>query len=353
MKKLIAAAALILSTAALGQNQTIELLRPSPWTIGIALGKWMVKDQKKIFYVEVTAQADNLESARESAFRMAVERAVGAVISSETEVVNYQIQRKEIITYASGYVDDYQLVQQQTANNQTQVQMKVWVSHTAISSRLLNVSRDNGSVEGGRISEQIRSVQHERKSADRLLATVLADYPRRAFDIKLESTRVVITGQRQGELQIPFVVSWNSDYINSISEVVTRINQKNDCNKWFRQCKGTSMITVAGQGVGYFDDTMAYDLMHREMILSQPQIQILIRDQFGTVQFQQCYSVPELDYANYASWHYVELGSYRVVVNTNSTKRFTIPVDLAKLPARSLDRVDVAVVRKSGCYSKS
>lgn len=349
MKILIAATALIVSFAALAQNQVVELLRPSPWTIGIVLGKWVIKDQKKIFYVEVTAQANNLESARESALRMAVERAVGTVISSEKEVQNYQLQRNEIITYASGYVDNYELVQQQTVGNQTQVQMRVWVSHSAISNRLLNVSRDDGSVEGGKISEQIRSVQRERESADRLLSTVLTDYPRRAFDIRLEPTRVIMTDQRQGELHIPFVVSWNSHYVNSIAEVVTRINQKTDCNKWFRQCTGASMITVAGEGVGYFDDTRAYDLMHREMVLSQPQIQILIRDQFGTVQFRQCYSAPELDYSSYAAWHYVELGGYRAMINTSSYKRFTIPVDLAKLPTKSLDRVDIAVVRKSGC----
>ena len=51
MKKLIVAAALIVSTAVLAQTQVIELLRPSPWTIGIAIGKWIGKDQKKIFYV--------------------------------------------------------------------------------------------------------------------------------------------------------------------------------------------------------------------------------------------------------------------------------------------------------------
>jgi len=349
MKKLIVAAALILSTAALGQNQTIELLRPSPWTIGIALGKWMVKDQKKIFYVEVTAQADNLESARESGFRMAVERAVGTVVSSEKEVQNYQLQRNEIITYASGYVDDYQLVQQQTLNNQTQVQMKVWVSHSAISNRLLNVSRDAGGIEGGRISEQLRSVQRERESADRLLSTVLADYPRRAFDIRLEPTRVTINNQRQGELQIPFVVSWSPHYIASLTEVVRAINQKNDCNKFFKQCTGSSMITVFGEKTSYFDDTAAYDLMHKEMVLSHPQVLILIRDQSGDIKFRQCYSSPELDHVNYAPWHYIELGGHRALIQPNASKRFNVAVDLSTMPTKSLDRVDITVVRRSGC----
>jgi hypothetical protein len=349
MKKLIAAAALILSTAALAQNQVVEFLRPSPWTIGIALSKWVFKDQKKIFYVEVTAQADNLESARESAFRMAVERAVGVVVSSEKEVQNYQLQRNEIITYASGYVEDYQLVQQQTVNNQTQVQMKVWVSYSALSNRLLNISRTAGTVEGDRISEQIRSVQQERASADRLLSTVLADYPRRAFNVTLEPTRVTMNSQRQGELQIPFVVSWNAHYIKSINEAVQLINQKANCKGWFSRCVSNSTISIAGEGASFFDDTMAYDLMHREMVISRPQLQISIQDQSGKVQFRQCMSAPELDYTSYAPVHFVELGGYKAMINAGYSKRFTATIDLTTLPTRMLDRVEVLIVRSRQC----
>lgn len=349
MKKLIAALTLIVSTAALAQTQVIELLRPSPWTIGIALGKWMVKDQKKIFYVEVTAQADNLESARQSAFRMAVERAVGTVVSSEKEVVNYQLQRNEIITYASGYVDDYQLVQQQIVNNQTQVQMKVWVSYSALSDRLLNVSRVAGTVEGGRISEQIRTVQQERASADRLLSMVLSDYPRRAFNVVLEPTRVVMNSQRQGELQIPFVVTWNAHYIRSLNEAVQAINQKANCNSWFSRCTGNSTISIAGQGASFFDDTAAYDLMHREMVISRPQLQILIQDQSGKVQFRQCVSAPELDYTGYAPGHFVELGGYKAMINVGYSKQFTATIDLSTLPTGTLDRVEISVIRSRQC----
>jgi len=339
--------AVLISTTAVAQNW--DVLRPSPLSVGIVVAQWAIKDQKKVYYVEVVGEGRDTESARQHAFRQAVERAVGTIVASETETENARLRRDEIITYASGYVHDYLVLDQRESGRGIQVQLKVWVSHSAISGRLLNVSRDDGYVEGGKISEQIRSVQRERESADRLLSIVLADYPRRAFDVQLEPTRVVITDRRQGELQIPFVIRWNSYYINSLSEVVTRINQKNDCSKWFRQCTSASRILVSGEAVGYFDDTAAYDLMHREMIISKPQIQISIRDQFGTVQFRQCYSAPELDYSNYAAWHYVELGGYQAKINTGSSKRFTIPIDLAKMPTNSLDRVDIAVVRKSGC----
>jgi len=89
MRRLISAglAALMLTavsptTAATG----LELFLKVPWSLGIHLFKWMNKDDKKVLYVEVTAEGADLESARQSAFRMAVERAVGVIVSSETEV---------------------------------------------------------------------------------------------------------------------------------------------------------------------------------------------------------------------------------------------------------------------------
>ena len=348
MKKLILAVALAVSTAALAQTQFIELLRPSPWTIGIVLGKWLVKDQKKIFYVEVTAEANNLESARQSAFRMAVERAVGAVISSEIEVQNYRLQRNEIISYASGYVDDYQLVQQQTVDNQTQVQMKVWVSHSALRDRLLNVSKTAGTVEGGRISEQILSIQRERESGDRILATVLADYPQRAFDVVLEPTRVTLDANRRAQLHIPFWLKWNEHYLQSLKTAVTTINQRQGCDTWLAKCRVASKIEVAGVA-GYFDDTRAYEMADREMVFSRPQVQITLRDTNNTVKFRQCFSVQELDYSNTAAWHYVEIGGMTATINPARTRRHTAVVDLENLAKHALDQVEITLIRGNRC----
>jgi hypothetical protein len=348
MKKLIAAAVLIASTAAVAQNQVVELLRPSPWTIGIVLGKWMVKDHKKIFYVEVTAQASNLESARESAFRMAVERAMGTVISSEKEVQNSQLQRNEIISYASGYVDDYQLVQQQTLDNQTQVQMKVWVSHSALRDRLLNVSKTAGTIEGGRLSEQIHSIQRERDSGDRILATVLADYPQRAFDVLVEPTRVTLDANRRAQLHIPFWLKWNEHYLQSLKTAVTTINQRQGCDAWLAKCRVASKIEVAGVA-GYFDDTRAYEMADREMVFSRPQVQITLRDTNNAVRFRQCFSVQELDYSTTASWHYVEIGGMTASINPARTRRHTAVVDLESLPKHALDQVEITLIRGNRC----
>ena len=122
MRRLISAglAALMFTVAVPATAATgLELFLKVPWSLGIHLYQWMSRDQKKVLYVEVMAEGADLEAARQSAFRMAVERAVGVIVSSETEVRDQKIRRDDIITYASGFVSDYKLVDQAQRGGRT------------------------------------------------------------------------------------------------------------------------------------------------------------------------------------------------------------------------------------------
>lgn len=190
LKRLLATVSV--SVALTAHASVVELLLPTPWGIGIGIVRWIHEGSNQVLYVEAVGQGSTQEQARQQAFRLAVEHAVGTVIASETEVRGARLARDEIITYASGYVDRFEIVRQQQVGNQVQVQMKIWVKHNKLANRLLNKSETHGTIAGGRISEQLKSLQHTRSSGDRLLNTVLADYPTRAFDIKLDHTRVFL-----------------------------------------------------------------------------------------------------------------------------------------------------------------
>lgn len=339
-----------MATTATAQTQSvIDAFKPSPVSVGITVAHWMLKQQKRVFYVEVTGEGGTLEQARQHGFRMAVERAMGTIVSSETEVENSQLRRDEIVTYASGHVSDYRVDNQYVVNGRTRADMRVWVSHSALANRLLNVSRDSGTVEGARINEQLRSIQQEREAADRLLNTVLADYPKRAFDISLDPARTILTSQRQGELQLSFTINWNKHYLTSLSEAVQAINQRTDCGKFFTGCKYASSIMVRHQVNSYFDDANAYNRMQQEMVLSHPQVRLVIKDQRNTAQFSQCFSLPELSHSGYASSYYADVSGYSAVINSQKTKKFTVNVDLSKLPTSHLDRVDIDIIRSNRC----
>lgn len=346
--------AAMMATSAMAQTIPPWLI-PSPWSIGITVAQWLSKDTKKIFYVEVIAEGADLEQARQSAFRMAVERAVGTVVASETEMQNMLIHRDEIITYASGYVDNYELVQTQTLANRTQVKMKVWVSHNKLANRLLNESRAAGQIEGGRIAQQIESLQYERATGDRLLLTVLQDYPQRAFDIQVLPTRVTMDANRSPMLHVFLDLSWNKKYLDSLATAVRSINQKQGCDRWFKplECDRVETRIQAGGASAWMDDQNAWHLFDREMVQSRPQVQITVLDPGGRWLFKQCVGVNELDHMEYSPHHYVETGGGNVLVRDSMKKRLEIPIPVGTypVPPKDMDRVEARVIRNKDCRS--
>jgi len=351
MRRLISAGltALMLTVASPVTAATgLELFLKVPWSLGIHLYQWMNRDQKKVLYVEVMAEGADLEAARQSAFRMAVERAVGVIVSSETEVRDQKIRRDDIITYASGFVSDYKLVDQVQRGGRTWVKMQVWVSHSGLRDRLLNQSRGSGQIEGGRISEQIQSFQHSRQSGDRLLESVLADYPQRAFNIVMKPTQVVVDNDRRMFLIVPFDMTWNSNYVNSLKEAVKAINQRPDCNGWLSACNNLQGRIQVGDVTGYFDDQVAVLAMQRHMITSQPVLEATFFDAAGRAVGRDCWNLPELTQNDYAPRPFVDIGAGQATV-WNRRVSAQLAVNLEALPVKNLDRVDVRAVRQAQC----
>lgn len=343
--------AIVLTTA---HADVLSIFLPTPWTVGIGLIRWLAEGQEKILYVEVVGEGTTLDQARQQGFALAVEHAVGTVIVSETAVRNSRMVRDEIITYSSGYVDRFEIVKQQPVGNRIQVSMKIWVKHSKLANRLLNQSETAGTIDGGRISAQIQSLQRERTSGDRLLQSVLADYPRRAFDIELAPTRVFFDANRNGQLEVAFYLSWNKLYIDSMAEAVAAINQRPDCGRFPGCTNVTSEVAVNRRGFGstttaYFDDRNAQELIRKEMVQSQPTIRMVILDVNGNEQFKQCFYAKELDYREPAAWYYVTLDHNKVSINGQASKRFSTFINLGSVPANRLDKVEISMVRGSGC----
>lgn len=347
---LIAVGAVVIVTAA--QGITITDVIRSPIGTGITVARWIYEASasEKVLYVEVIGEGNTAEQAKQQGFRLAVEHAVGTVVSSETEVRNDRQVRDEIITYASGYVDRFEIVEQQRVGNRTLVNMKVWVKPSKIANRLLNRSATAGTVEGGRISTQIQTLQHERTSGDRLLKSVLADYPKRAFVIEMDKTQVIFDANRTGQLEVAFLLSWSPAYLESIAEALAAINQRSDCGGLFG-CRGvSSQIDVTRPGFGsttqaWFNDTVAEQMVRAELVNSNPVIRISILDTSGREQFKGCLFAKELDHRDHSALHYVKVNNNKVAINGGAVKRYNTYVDLSRLPATNLDQIRVDIVR--------
>lgn len=336
--------------------QTVEaVLIPSPVSIALTVGTWvMTQDNRKAFFVEVQSSAATKEQARREGFRLAVEHAVGNLIMSETNVRNGRMSSDEITTYASGYVDRFEIVSEKSIPGGVQLHMKVWVKHSTLANRLLNQSQGAGKVEGERVGAQIETFRQERQAGDRVLTNVLRDFPERAFDIRVEPTQVVVDNQRRPHLRIVFVMGWNQTYLTALGEAVTTINQRYNCSGWRNNCRATNTVKVAMNAIqsdpqAWFDDNVAWDIMHQHLILSRPQILVTIRDSANRKKFEQCMSAPELDQNSYAPWYYADIGPGAVTINGLRSKRFDGYLDLSNHRVESFDRVEVRAVRGNRC----
>lgn len=331
---------------------TSQMLMPNPLGIILMVGKWVYDSQSRqeVFYIEVAGDGPTLQQARMNGFRLAVEQAIGTLISSETETQNGRIIRDEIISYAAGFVDKFEITNEQTTASGFRVSMKVWVRKSALSDRLLNRSEVSGQVDGPRASVQLQTINQERANGDALLQQVLNDFPRRAFDIELKPTDIV-RQNRSAVLEINFKLSWNRDYLRSLWTALEATSQ--------RTSRPASTIVVNGGGLfgspggaAKFDDNVKLQLVANRMRFSEPTILVTVRGPAREVLFSSCYMYQELDdQPNYwvNNQRFISFNGGGAYVNGHMKLKGHIPIPVTQDILARANSVDVDVVLRNQC----
>lgn len=350
--KRLTTVALCLATligTAQAQSTVLSLITPTPVGVALTVGRWIIADKQKIYYIEVAGTGKTAEEARVNGFRLAVEQAVGSLIASETEVRNSKIQRDEVISYASGYVTKYEITDTESKDNLVQVKMKVWVGRNALARRLLNESRQAGEIDGPNGSAAVSTIQYEKSQGDRLVQTVLNDFPRRAFDVELKNSRVSLDNYRNGRLTVPFQVRWNYDYLVSLWIALEATSQpKAHSQNFVRVSSRASWAGEAG-----FDDGYRIKQLAQALVGSGPSVQLTIKSLSGQIMHRQCYRWAELDHDvryQYPRAFFVDFPS-TTRVNINGRAVLDAKIDLPVNPTalENMGNFELAVVRKQDC----
>ena len=321
---------------------------PSPLSLVLTMGSWIMKDRTEVFYVQVQAHGRDETDAREQAFRLAVNQAVGSLLLSHNEVRNGEVIRRDIINYSAGHIHEFQILDRSRRDGGVLIRADVWVRKSRIADRLLNESRAAGQIEGGRISTQIETFHAERQGADRVLAAVLADYPQRAYDISVGNTRVSVHN-RVTYLEIPVSIRWNSKFVVSLAEAVKTVNPNPQCSGWLADCRHIRTTVTVGRQQAWFDDDKTYWIFQRAMIEPRPQILLELQDGIGHTVKRVCFQVPQIDHSGYVPWYFADVGGGDIRINVNSERSGPLMIETQNLPINRLDRVAVSVVPMSQC----
>ena len=315
MRRLIAIVACVaVVTTAQAQWQA---LAPTPFGVVMAAGQWLLFNNKRVYYIEVQGQGPTAEEARMNGFRLAVEQALGSVIASETEQRNSRIQRDEVISYAAGFVERFEIITTMNTGSGYEIAMRVWVQRTNLAERLLVKSRADGQVDGARASIAIDTAQYSRSQGDRILGTVLKDFPERSFDVRLQQTRVEMTAGRGAELVIPYELVWNKKYVDSYYSA-------------------RKSVSTCGWN-GCVMDTPTMNLLYDEIVGSRPQTLITVNGIDGTLLHRSC----------------IPLTEYSVTddrfINTAMPRRYTYTIPVSPRDLANMSQVEIRVVRASNC----
>lgn len=366
MKHLIVGLLLVLTFITTCAQTVGSILTPSPISVAITVGMWVTKNRDKFYQIEVRSEAATFEQAKAEAFRLAVEQAVGSLILAESEMRDRTIQRNEIISYASGYISEFDITQREETGNRVRLTMKVWVAESRIANRLLNRSTTTNTIDPN-ASVRVETILQERYQGDRVLNAVLADFPKRAFDIELGVNTVSLNNQRRVKLNIPFKLKWNYDYLTSLYDSAYATRQERaacwirspECAK-LQQTQSTFSMSVkppqnwfmSWAGTVAFDDSFKVQSMANTFIGSRPAVMLTLRDDMNNVVKKSCYYWPELDHNivhSYPSEYMFNMHNNNAGINGNFVLNGQIELDTQSIPLAKLEKITLEVIKGNQC----
>lgn len=184
--------------------------------------------------VDVVSEGATVEQARLEGFRTAVNQAVGSVVATQTQTQNQRLMRDEIVNYSSGFVDRFEILEQQNLGTRVSLKMRVWVAESRLAHRLLGQSHNSQQIPGDRIGTQVETLLDERQQGDRLINVIMHDYPQRAFDIKVGKSRVKFDEYRRALIVTDVTIRWDSRFVDAVNNVLKRTNDPAK-NAWVYQ----------------------------------------------------------------------------------------------------------------------
>lgn len=253
----VLALALVLALSAKAQTPPMSTASVVLSAIRIAIN--LGSGKQDYTQVDVVARGATEEQARLEGFRVAVNQAVGSVITTQIQTQNQRLIRNEIVNYSSGFVDRFEILEQQHVGSQVELKMRVWVAESRLAHRLLGQSYDSQQVPGGRIGAQVETLLEERRTGDQLIEAVMHDYPHRAFDVKVGKSRVKFDEYRQAQIITDITIQWESRFVDAVLSTLKKTN-----------------------------DPAKQAWVYQQAVMREPTIQLTAVDSHGTVLRKEC-----------------------------------------------------------------
>jgi len=303
-------------------------------------------------YIRTTGVGNTYEEAKNNAFKEAIEYHLGVVIASERESHNNNLTKNEILAYSSGYVDEYKIISQQTIGNKIHVVVDVKLALLRISDRIMSKGKDNKYLDGAKHDSQYKSFTENKQNGDRILDSILNDYPKRAFNVKQGNYIIKIDGNRNLILTVPYTMAWNANYIRSFNDVTKLLS---DGELGFLEKNGFGNIyhgavTIDKQGHYFNDRVIPLKILYGILGDNELRINIEIRDHHTRSYYSKCYK----SIVNYDQFNGPKAGTVYFKINSQASESGELSIDIHRNSSlanmmKNLFTIELSVIPKKLC----
>jgi len=309
--------------------------------------------------VRVEASGSTIEEAKQRAFESAVQQGAGVLILKETEAVNREIVRNEILAYSSGFVEKFQIKKQWVEDGKIRLIMDIWVSDSKIADRIKTVSRDGKNIDGRQFEARSQTLAQEQVSGDKIFKMIIKDYPAKAIEVKI--VNVSASGKNnKTSLHVEAVVEWSEGFLISLADALekTSLDYKQDYETAISvRTKGFSWSSPS---TGTYADDSKLKILRNRLTQDQLAIKVLYHNNSAKKPFaESCTDIPfYFDGSPYFGTRKQEYSLFEhfagnvkwpdLHFNGNYSEKIRFGVDLIE-PLANTDRVTAGIVFRKDC----
>lgn len=184
--------------------------------------------EDKTITLTVSGQGQTQDEAKQNALRNAIEQAFGTFISSNTEILNDELVKDEIVSVSNGNIQKFEVISEvQIPDGGYATTLKATVSVTKLTSFIESKGGEiefKGSLFSFNIKQQVLNEKNEQKAVTDLLF-VLKELIDKSFDYNISSgTPEVINGNNENwNIPIVITVNMNENFLNMYNYLVNTL----------------------------------------------------------------------------------------------------------------------------------
>lgn len=341
MRSLVFAICVLVTSVA---NALPSWVVPSPLGVVLTVGEWIYSQEARddVFYIRVQGQGASEDQARAQGFYLAINEAIGSLLVSETQLLNQELIKHEIVNYSSGYVHNFEYVNVYRGVDTTVILMDVWVAKSQIANRLTLPNSSDGSIDGQRLSEASKSIKQEQNTGDKVLQNILNDFPSRAFNITIENIEWE-NHSRRDFLSLQFTTRWHDEYLVALKEAVSIMGDSIIPvigNHDVTDSPGLSIRGVGGCWIQCWDGWVLEhhraNLIQRGIVGKHPRLLVQLIDAHNQSVYTECYAFP-------VSRLYKVVGE-NTKIYANYAEKQHLQIEVSGLQIEKLDKVNLKIV---------